>query len=160
MQGILMPFSYISRYGIIQFEEKVLEIFSSYQQKNIWDKESGGQLFCRVSASKIIVVEATKPDFKSHRSRFSFGANRDKEQSHINKFFKKGFHYIGDWHTHPENLPLPSSIDLSEIRSIFTQSNHNLSAMLLVIVGREIFPDGIWGGLLDKVSMYPLTLLK
>lgn len=155
-----MALSYLSPYGIIQFDQNVLDIFESYKQKNIWEKESGGQLFCRIFSRKIVVMEATKPDFSSRRSRFAFRPNRDREQYHINTFFKKGLHYIGDWHTHPEDLPLPSSVDLIEIRSIFMQSNHDLSAILLVVVGKKPFPNGLWSGLLDHVSTHTLTLLK
>ena len=61
--------------------------------------------------------------------------------------FSSGLHYIGDWHTHPEDIPEPSGVDINKMQAIFRKSDHQLKGMLLVVVGRGTAPDGLWVGI-------------
>lgn len=55
-----------------------------------------------------------------------------------------GLDYVGDWHTHPEDVPTPSSDDLLSIAEVVRRSTHHLPGFLLLIVGRKPFPNGLW----------------
>ena len=44
--------------------------------------------------------------------------------------------YLGDWHTHPEDVPKPSPRDLASIDDIARRSMHQLPGFLLCIVGQ------------------------
>jgi integrative and conjugative element protein (TIGR02256 family) len=57
--------------------------------------------------------------------------------------YGRGFHYIGDWHTHPQARPTPSSVDLESIGEIVRLSTHGFGAFLLVVVGTLAPPDGL-----------------
>ena len=61
-----------------------------------------------------------------------------------------GLHFVGDWHSHPENLPEPSFTDLASVRECFQQSLHDLKALLLVVVGRRAGSAGLWVGLVTR----------
>ena len=68
--------------------------------------------------------------------------------------------YLGDWHTHPEREPSPSSWDLESMEDCFKKSRHQLKAFVMVIVGRAAFPEGLWVSLHDKAKWERVTLSR
>lgn len=44
--------------------------------------------------------------------------------------------------TYPEDVPTPSSDDLTSIAEVVRKSTHHLPGFLLLIVGQEPFPQG------------------
>jgi integrative and conjugative element protein (TIGR02256 family) len=148
--------------GIVQFEDHVLDVFQESRQLNPWSRESGGQLFCRFSGEKLLIEHATKPGDGDKRSRYSFWPNRKKEQGDINSQFEQNLHYIGDWHTHPESMPKPSGDDIRKMQAIYRKSIHSLSCMILVVVGKEKIPEGLWVGIIDHEDVFEaeLTIIK
>lgn len=87
---------------------------------------------------------ATGPRSKDRRGRFSFWPHRPSEQEEIFKQHALGRDYVGDWHTHPEDVPTPSRADLTSIAAVVRGSTHHLPGFLLLIVGRSPLPDGLW----------------
>jgi integrative and conjugative element protein (TIGR02256 family) len=55
-----------------------------------------------------------------------------------------GLNFIGDWHTHPERVPSPSTSDIRSIREAVTRSTHHLNGFVLLIAGTEVFPVGLF----------------
>jgi integrative and conjugative element protein (TIGR02256 family) len=127
----------------IVFTETVLKRFAKFRQTKWWQREAGGQLFAQVALPEIVIVDATGPRRSDWRTRHSYRPNRRAEQREINERHPRGLHFIGDWHTHPEDLPVPSSRDEQSMHEVFTQSNHALNGFVLVIVGRLSFPQGL-----------------
>lgn len=121
-------------------EDSVLAHFSEYRQNGENSTEAGGQLFGKIADGNVVVSHATGPNKRDGRSFALFVPKRSHEQGDINRLFKKGFHYIGDWHTHPQRSPRPSSLDLKSISDTFIKSRHDLDSLVLVIVGT----DGLW----------------
>ncbi|OGQ95901.1 MAG: hypothetical protein A2521_02895 [Deltaproteobacteria bacterium RIFOXYD12_FULL_57_12] len=148
-----------SSFGIVQFADNVLEIFQKSRQLKPWAKEAGGQLFCRFAEGKVLVEWATRPGQGDKRSRYFFWPNRPKEQKDINGQFEQGLHYIGDWHTHPEPIPKPSGEDIGKMQAIYRESIHSLKYMILVVVGREKIPEGLWVGFIFRKSTVKATPL-
>ena len=59
-------------------------------------------------------------------------------QKAIDKAFKKSsgeMGYIGTWHTHPQNSPIPSGIDINDWANCIERNLDRL--LLFVIVGRK-----------------------
>ena len=54
------------------------------------------------------------------------------------------FHYVGDWHTHPETHPTPSNVDVESIQETFRLSRHELAAFVLIVVGTAPAPGGLY----------------
>lgn len=128
------------------FEDAVLRCFQKHRQLKPKDAEAGGQLFAKISSQEIIVCLATVPRAKDIRSRFGIKLDRPSEQREISENFKNGLHYVGDWHTHPEPKPTPSSVDVKSIVDCFAKSKHELNGFLMVIVGQVPSPEGVWVG--------------
>ncbi|MGR6465808.1 Mov34/MPN/PAD-1 family protein [Rhizobium sp. PAMB 3182] len=131
----------------ITFSANALEHMLAYRQLGPKDAEAGGQLFARLSAAQVDIEVATGPRREDSRSRFYFAPSRIAERREIRSLHRQGLHYVGDWHTHPERNPSPSSIDLKNIIEIFTQSRHALGGILMVIVGQDEPPDGLFVGI-------------
>ena len=95
-----------------------------YQQIESFSAEAGGQLFARFSDAEIRVERATGPRISDRRSRFGYVPDRRREQEEIDALHGRGLHFIGDWHTHPEPNPRPSTSDIHSIRQAVRDSKH------------------------------------
>lgn len=65
---------------------------------------------------------------------------------------RRGLHFIGDWHTHPERIPTPSRSDIRSIRQAVLRSKHHLNGFVLLIAGTEKFPTGLYVAMYDAHS--------
>lgn len=127
----------------LTLDDSVLCHFKRYRQVNRWNREAGGQLFAKINGGDIVVEEISGPRRTDKRSRFSYHPDRKAEQAEIDLQFSRGLHYVGDWHTHPEAFPRPSSEDVHSMRQCVRKSRHRLNSFLLVIVGTAEIPDSL-----------------
>lgn len=132
--------------GTVQiiFDSNVIDHFLVHRQDSPSAKEAGGQLFARIQHTEWHIVLATGPRKIDWRSRIGFRPDRKAEQDEIQRFFRRGLHYVGDWHTHPEMIPNPSSRDLQSMNDLVMRSIHELPGLLLVIVGIDKSESGLW----------------
>lgn len=121
----------------------VLAHFEKFRQSSPRHKEAGGQLFGTFHDSIISISHATGPYPRDRRTRFRFTPSRIQEQTDIDTFFQQGRHFLGNWHTHPEIIPRPSGIDVSNTQQRFSRSVHQLLAFTMIIVGTAPFPLGL-----------------
>ena len=129
-----------------------MEHLKRYQQKRKLQREAGGQLFARFDGLRIIVEEATGPRSRDRRTRTSYTPSRFAEQREIDTRYKRGLHYIGDWHTHPEKIPSPSITDIRSIDDCVSKSEHSLNGFILIVVGSAKPPGGFHISLHDGVQ--------
>ncbi len=140
----MISYKILSTEKYIILTNEVLEYFDQHRQVGVNSKELGGQLFAKLEEKRIVIAKVTGPRTSDKRGRFSFIPNRKAEQREINIMFSKGLHYVGDWHTHPEKRPSPSRTDINSMSECFHKSKHELDSFILVIVGQDNPPDGIW----------------
>ena len=69
----------------------------------------------------------------------------------------EGLQFIGDWHTHPERLPAPSTQDELSVQEMFSRSSHALNGFVLVIVGQDAFPAGLFVSIVNGSNIAPLS---
>jgi integrative and conjugative element protein (TIGR02256 family) len=143
----------------IRLTDDCLAVLGAQRQIGWLAKEIGGQLFARFTPNGIEVAVATVTNGKSRRTRYGFFPDRDAERADVQRLFKDGFHYIGDWHTHPEDVPTPSTTDEKELQDIFNKSRHELPFMLLVVVGREKFSLGLYVGAVSRNKVQKLAVI-
>lgn len=141
-----VEFRFVSkRFGTaICFSPEVVEHFATHRQQGKVKTEIGGQLFARFEHGEVRVIRATGPNATDKRGWTWFKPDLRKQNVEIQQLFQKGLHFIGDWHTHPEREPTPSSWDTDSMKDCFKKSRHQLKAFLMVIVGRADFPSGLW----------------
>lgn len=138
----------------------VLTHFERHRQSVSDSKEAGGQLFARIDGSCIIVEHATGPRPSDWKSKFLFIPNRIAERREIKRLFREGFHYVGDWHTHPDSNPKPSRTDTRTFRDIFRRSRHQLAGFVMVIVGTAAPPEGLFVAISDGETLHGLKLIR
>lgn len=136
----------------------VLAHLDAHRQTRWWHKEAGGQLFATLAPSRIEVSVATGPRRSDRRSRFGYVPDVNAEKTEIELMYAGGLHYVGDWHTHPQPIPIPSSTDVQTLQGCFRLSRHDLNAFILIVVGRAEFPHGIYVAAVDANGAYQLKL--
>jgi integrative and conjugative element protein (TIGR02256 family) len=122
----------------IFIHNNALAIMESHRQCKVKQKEAGGILLGQIRKNEIHVLKATHPCNKDHRSRFRFQRNKNNAQKVINHEFYKSRGrtiYLGEWHSHPELYPSPSSIDKNMIRNQYYKNKINENFLLMIIVG-------------------------
>lgn len=143
----------------ISLSDAAIAHMLAHRQLCVDDKEAGGQLFAQLSAGRVNIEVATGPRSADRRSRFFFAPSRIHERHEINELHQRGLHYVGDWHTHPQRVPLPSDMDMRNISEIFSQSHHSYAGILIVIVGELEPPAGIFVGIANGQGVEALVPL-
>ncbi|TBZ57144.1 Mov34/MPN/PAD-1 family protein [Rhizobium leguminosarum] len=140
MEGLIYWFHGLK----VELTSAALASMISHRQDGFFSKEAGGQMFAKLSPDHWCIEVATGPRHGDKRGRFHFWPNRKAEQEEINRFYEQGLEFVGDWHTHPENVPRPSRQDVTSVQNIVRESVHHLPGVLMCIVGLKDPPAGIW----------------
>ncbi len=130
----------------LKLDYNVLDHIRTHLQIYKNDVEAGGQLFGRIEGTLMVCDFITGPVATDKRLRTFFQPNDDSEQADINAQFKKGRHYFGDWHTHPEDCPRPSRLDKKNFNRIVRESKRQLGGFIILIAGTEDPPAGLFLG--------------
>lgn len=139
---------------IMHIEQTVLTHLYVNAQHKFWSREAGGQLFASINNDRWVIAKATGPRPTDFRSRFAFRPDRKAENTEILALFQEGLHYVGDWHTHPQDVPSPSHTDICNITETVQASEHSLPGFLMAIVGRIPATDGLWLSFHDVYGGY------
>ncbi|MCH8247966.1 MAG: Mov34/MPN/PAD-1 family protein [Proteobacteria bacterium] len=145
---------------VLVLSDAVVKHIVSNRQSRSGQAEAGGQLFATFEDSTVLVTRATGPRKADHRSRFCFIPHRVSERREIKQLFKAGLHFVGDWHTHPQSVPRPSEIDLSNISDMFAKSRHGLAGFVLIIAGTEAPPHGLCVAICDERQCTELAITE
>ncbi|WP_165828755.1 Mov34/MPN/PAD-1 family protein [Caulobacter radicis] len=141
---------------VVEFSDGVLTHFENHIQRRCWQCEAGGQLFASLDRNIVHIAVASGPRDKDFRAPFLYVPNKAEERREIAHFYRLGLHYVGDWHTHPQDIAQPSALDLKTAKSTFLRSKHMLGGLLLVIVGRVKAPRGLFVSLTDYEGSHRL----
>lgn len=131
----------------IYISENVLNIFSQYSQQQNNMHEAGGILLGQVYEKSIYIIKASIPSEFDKRSRYSFERSKVIAQLLIEYEFINSNNktiYLGEWHTHPENIPTPSSQDLKMIKNQKKLGKFNENFILYLIQGIQKLYIGIY----------------
>ena len=139
----------------IVFDSDVIDQLLALRQTNRTSAEAGGQLFARITPFETYITEATGPRPTDIRTRYSYIPDRSAERQEIQDRFGRGYMYVGDWHTHPTKVPVPSGPDRRSITECFRKSHHSLQAFLLVIVGTSADCRTWYFGLANSKDVTP-----
>ncbi len=145
---------------IVSFSSEVVKHFVDHRQQGKIKTEIGGQLFAEFVKNEVRVVRTTGPNATDKRGWAWFKPDQRKQNIEIKQLFEDGLHFVGDWHTHPEREPSPSSWDLESMEDCFKKSRHQLKAFVMVIIGRAEFPQGLWVSLHGPAKWERLALAE
>jgi integrative and conjugative element protein (TIGR02256 family) len=136
----------------ILIEDSVIANVGAFRQVEPSAVEAGGILLGFRRDTHLHVAIATPPGPLDRRRKFHF--YRDVQfhaEIALSQWAKtqETMDYIGEWHTHPEDRPQPSALDLQEWRQICRRRNEPMVFMIQGILGRWI---GVGLGRNIKVS--------
>lgn len=124
---------------LLNFSADTLDTFRQHVQSNDTDREAGGLLLGSVHGPHLLIEQATVPTARDKRFRYLFERMAfGHEALALSRWTAtQGIvRYLGEWHTHAEDHPRPSSLDRSEWSLLATQ-RRDKRPMLAVIVGRK-----------------------
>ncbi|MEQ5790655.1 Mov34/MPN/PAD-1 family protein [Muricauda sp. NFXS6] len=120
---------------------KAFHKMQDYIQDNNSKEEAGGiMLGYYIDANNFIIIEVTLPDQQDKQSRYGFWRTSIIHQRFLNKLFKKSKGksiYLGEWHTHPEDIPTPSHLDRKSIVEQIRKSKLNSDTIFTLIMARK-----------------------
>lgn len=124
---------------LLYIHPSVLMNVSAFMQLAESDPEAGGILLGKVRGPHVEIIEATHPSPIDTRSRYSF---QRSPLFHRRRAFRQwrsskgAIRYLGEWHTHPEDHPSPSRIDLVEWRKLAVD-RIDQRPLVAMILGRK-----------------------
>lgn len=128
----------------------VIDKIAFYIQDDSKKPESGGVLMGYVIDKKTFSIkDVTVPNKLDKSSRFNFVRSKYSVQPIIDKAFEQSkgkVVYLGEWHTHPEDIPTPSKLDCESIRLQMNGNILNSHIIFMLIIGRK----GLYVSYVDK----------
>jgi len=124
----------------LEIEEHILARFRGFRQSPINPLESGGILMGRKIGKLFIIDFASTPGEGDYREYNRFVRNKEQAQNIIYRERVRSDNrriYLGEWHTHNQEKPSPSGLDLEEWELTFRSSKLSIRFMLCIIVGSK-----------------------
>ncbi len=123
---------------LLNFSDEVRGVFERHVQ--VGDlPESGGVLLGTVHENGLLVTLATTPSRLDRQLRSLFERLPFGHRAVAKRLWRSTggtTRYIGEWHTHPQDIPVPSDIDLNEWKKL-AKKRADKRPLLAVIVGRH-----------------------
>ena len=101
-------------------------------------KEVGGILLGRFAGGIIYEVTEMVCIGSLHNTRIHYQRDVKMAQRIIDKRWRETngeINYLGEWHTHPNMLAIPSATDLNSLSAIMDKVGHILPVVILLILG-------------------------
>ena len=125
----------------LKVEESVLSIFSKHMEEYDFKIESGGIIVGTLNPheNQVVVTDVTLPYAKDVRKSNMFKRDSVGHQEEMDRLWnesQKTKTYLGEWHTHKQNIPVPSWIDKNDWKRI-SKKPLNYKAAFFIIVGQK-----------------------
>lgn len=113
----------------------VQSMLYEHRQTGSDSREAGGLLvgYENIATSNFTASTGTPPQATDLRSRISLKLGLQHRRLLDEIVFPYG--YIGTWHTHPSEIPSPSSVDLKDWRKCIKHNRTSTNALIFIIAG-------------------------
>lgn len=127
--------------GRVKISVHALAKMNGFRQIQLEDKEAGGVIVGRrlLNSEGIVIDDVSTPMANDIRRRTFFRRNRADHQDFVVQRWSESngtCNYFGEWHTHPQAIPLPSEYDRHQWRRILKQVN-DVEELFFIIVGTK-----------------------
>lgn len=128
--------------GTVCLGASAVETILRHRQHRAGDPEAGGILLGRriLDTDDVVIDLASEPHIEDSRGRFRFFRKKEPAQRLVDTSWEqsKGTrNYLGEWHSHPEDDPAPSGLDLGEWQRIIATAVFEQDYLLFAIAGRK-----------------------
>lgn len=123
----------------LHINESVVQKINAYRQMNRNECESGGLLIGRTDIhGKTRIYEFTEPMKKDLRKRFTFKRLDKRHLEEVRIANERCLYFKGNWHTHPQQVPSPSCLDIFSWKKAIKGSKPGESKhIFFIIIGIE-----------------------
>lgn len=131
--------------GAFKVDTPAITLMVAHRQIDSQSVESGGILIGRlITGTRDAVVDSVSlPQPGDRRSRFRIDRIDPEHQRLVEvAYAESGGTYLGEWHTHPEPHPSPSSIDLQDWRRKAKEDTFFGDGLVFMILGTQSM--GFW----------------
>ncbi|MCL5960662.1 MAG: Mov34/MPN/PAD-1 family protein [Chloroflexi bacterium] len=133
--------------GKFEISIQALKSMLFFVQDTPGKTEAGGVLLGRhiIESTDMVVDEITVPTGKDRRGRNCFRRDRSAHQTLIDNAWRDSgctCAYLGEWHTHAEDNPTPSGVDLRDWRRKLRKDVFEGHCLYFIIVGTRRL--GVW----------------
>ena len=119
--------------------DNVVEKLNRYRQTKKDQKEAGGLLIGRhlLESENLVVDQITEPSWwdKRFRTFFYRSSSHNKILYEAWSESDKTQTLIGLWHTHPEPVPIPSTVDWNDWRRTIGHGDFTGESLFFLIIG-------------------------
>jgi len=158
-----MPYHHewvVAHNGILMvMSEATIKTFNRYVQDELHKTEAGGILLGMRRGDHFEIISATEPTKYDIRARTHWQRSRKVHSTVAKQAWQQSngqITYIGEWHTHPENIPSPSFLDINEWHKLSAGCPYR-SGYIVVVVGI----DALWCGVAQQKNMImPMTKIS
>lgn len=136
----------------IKFDISTINELEKWRQIDSSSSEGCGILIGEYREVSIYIKYVTTPQKNDQRSRARFFRRDKTHQGILNRLHYENSGYInyaGEWHSHPEHNPIPSSIDINAWKKLKLFSEEY--PKLFLILGDQ---DKDWLGLMHNNKLY------
>lgn len=114
------------------------------------------------SASEIVVTDLIDAGPRATRDEYAFCADGGWQRKQLARLYKESGRvstFLGDWHSHPHGLPLPSKVDVKTAARTAANERARAPRPLTVILGREEDDEWILGAFrYEQAKLVPARL--
>jgi len=126
----------------IYIGDSVIDLFEIYEQNSKQDNEGCGILMCSIDkcTNDVYINHATKPQSEDIRKYAYFFLKDKKHQEQLDKIHKESNGTVflcGTWHSHPEDTPRASRLDIREWKKFIKGNSGTIKHFYFIIVGRK-----------------------
>lgn len=120
----------------------VVAVLRGYAQHSPRSIEAGGVLIGRLlrDTNDVVIDLASEPMPDDVRSRCSFSRSCAAHQNLIDGAWRESrgtLGYLGEWHTHPEPVPMPSNVDRNDWARRLRRDRYEGERLFFLIVGTQ-----------------------
>ena len=144
-------------FRVISISDTVVETINRYSSMPENTTEAGGILIGHYRNPHIEVLRCSEPMARDRRTRTMFDRCDEGHQHLALTSWRNSARtetFVGEWHTHPELTPTPSSLDIQTWKRV-TRTNVAGSTLFLI----KGYTDW-WAGLGTGKMLLPLTLVQ
>ena len=123
---------------------KVVDILTSVlDERSIWlqndneKPESGGYIvgYQHQETGNIVLEAVSIPYGLDRKSRIRFDIKDPRHDLFLQRSQRKKSYYMGVWHTHPQDIPVPSSIDWEDWKQTLAVDKTGCDYIFFIIAG-------------------------
>ena len=149
----------ISGNAVLRISPAAMQTLLEFRQAK-GANEAGGILIGREYASgSIVIEEASAPSLSDKAGPTWFDRSQSAAQQIVDERWQRSngeLIYIGEWHSHPEDVPRPSSRDRKMINNMLCETSMEIDFLILIIVGRT----AIWVGQRTRKELLEICVQK